>query len=464
MPIKNLALGLGLLASGTAFAQEHQYRVKHNSPLRAVAEKCHVDLQTLAKLNHLPPDAKVSAGALIKLPTAPIPNGYVVRNGENGYTIAHKFHMYLPQLQAANKGIDWSSLQPGAVLQIPGAAKQLTAKKPAATAVAAKSTPGAKKSTKSAVAKANKVHTVVKGENNWIIAKNVGVRITELKVANPGVDLENLHPGQKINLPSRAFVASASTPKVKRIRSRYALVIGDNVSIRRKPSTNAERVTTVDSGLHVAVLDREGAWYKLKFPKGTVGWVRGDFLAPTNNSGKTRVARRSRSSSEGGSHHYARRSRRRGNSGSLHGVAGSGSEVVEIANNYIGTPYSYGSMSRGATDCSGLVHQVYAKKGVKLPRTSREMSQVGSSVGKGDLKPGDMVFFRTRNSRRINHVGIYAGNGKFIHASSGGGKVQVNSLSDGYYANRFAGAKRVVKGGSKKKAPEKKTDSEATEQ
>ncbi|PMU30879.1 hypothetical protein C1Y12_29570, partial [Pseudomonas sp. FW305-47B] len=85
-------------------------------------------------------------------------------------------------------------------------------------------------------------------------------------------------------------------------------------------------MTTVDSGLHVAVLDREGAWYKLKFPKGTVGWVRGDFLAPTNNSGKTRVAKRSRHSDEGGSsHHYARRSRRRGNSGSLHGVAGSGS-------------------------------------------------------------------------------------------------------------------------------------------
>ncbi|RYG48593.1 NlpC/P60 family protein, partial [bacterium] len=121
-------------------------------------------------------------------------------------------------------------------------------------------------------------------------------------------------------------------------------------------------------------------------------------------------------------------------------VAGS---VTSRAQTWRGVRYSYGAMSRRATDCSGFTSQVFKSVGVKLPRTSREQSGVGSKVGKGSLSAGDLVFFHTTRGKRISHVGIYMGGGKFIHASSGGGKVMVSNLNEGYYRNRFVTARRI---------------------
>ncbi|MEJ5170871.1 MAG: C40 family peptidase, partial [Fimbriimonadales bacterium] len=110
-----------------------------------------------------------------------------------------------------------------------------------------------------------------------------------------------------------------------------------------------------------------------------------------------------------------------------------------------GTRYRYGASSRSAVDCSGFTRLVFQRHGVSLPHSSRAQANVGVSVPKSQLQKGDLVFFKTNRGTRINHVGIYIGDGKFIHASSGGGKVQVNSLNEGYYAKRFAGARRVAK-------------------
>jgi hypothetical protein len=106
-------------------------------------------------------------------------------------------------------------------------------------------------------------------------------------------------------------------------------------------------------------------------------------------------------------------------------------------------------MSRSGTDCSGFTSQVFRSLGVKLPRVSREQANVGVPVSGSQMKKGDLVFFRTSRGRRITHVGIYVGNGKFIHADTGAGHVAESSLSDGYYRNRFVTARRVVKGSSK---------------
>ncbi len=119
--------------------------------------------------------------------------------------------------------------------------------------------------------------------------------------------------------------------------------------------------------------------------------------------------------------------------------------MLEFAESMKGVPYRYGAASRSGTDCSGFALQVLRHEGIKMPRTAAEQSTRGQHVGAGDLKPGDLVFFHTSRGSRISHVGIYMGNGKFIHASSGGGKVQVNSLSEGYYHKRFATARRVAK-------------------
>jgi cell wall-associated NlpC family hydrolase len=92
-------------------------------------------------------------------------------------------------------------------------------------------------------------------------------------------------------------------------------------------------------------------------------------------------------------------------------------------------------------DCSGFVRAVYNLCGVNIPRTSREQFRVGESVGKDDLKDGDLVFFGS-SEEAISHVGIYVGSGRFVHAPRRGEEIKVSMLDDPHFAKKYIGAKR----------------------
>ena len=93
-------------------------------------------------------------------------------------------------------------------------------------------------------------------------------------------------------------------------------------------------------------------------------------------------------------------------------------------------------------DCSGFVRYVFRHSvGQDLPTDSASQFQAGAKIARGEMKTGDLVFFRTRG-KRVSHVGIYLDNGRFIHAPSAGKRVSINSLDETYWAKRFAGAKR----------------------
>jgi cell wall-associated NlpC family hydrolase len=123
-----------------------------------------------------------------------------------------------------------------------------------------------------------------------------------------------------------------------------------------------------------------------------------------------------------------------------------GKALVDAAMGYRGTPYRRGASlpSRGF-DCSGLVYHVLKTYGINSPRTAAELFGIGTQVVKSELREGDLVFFANTYKRGISHVGIYLGSGRFIHASSRGGQVTVNSLDEDYYAKHYAGARRVMK-------------------
>jgi cell wall-associated NlpC family hydrolase len=114
-----------------------------------------------------------------------------------------------------------------------------------------------------------------------------------------------------------------------------------------------------------------------------------------------------------------------------------GGQAVAIAMQYLGTPYVWGGASPGGFDCSGLVMYVYGQLGVSLPHNAAMQYGVGVAVPRSALEPGDLVFFDG-----LGHVGIYVGNGAFIHAPHTGDVVRVSSLS-GYYSSAFVGARRV---------------------
>ncbi len=116
--------------------------------------------------------------------------------------------------------------------------------------------------------------------------------------------------------------------------------------------------------------------------------------------------------------------------------------IISTAKNYIGVPYVWGGTTPNGFDCSGYTKYVFAKHGISLPRTAAEQYNVGSYVSKANLKAGDLVFFTTYKAGP-SHLGIYIGNGSFIHASSSKGVI-ISSLSNSYFAERYIGAKRVI--------------------
>lgn len=118
-------------------------------------------------------------------------------------------------------------------------------------------------------------------------------------------------------------------------------------------------------------------------------------------------------------------------------------EVLLEALKYVGVRYKFGGKSLTGLDCSGLVQLVFEESvGKELPRTAREMSNVGQKVSITNLKPGDLVFFNTLR-RSFSHVGIYLGEGYFLHSPRKGAFVRVEKMKD-YWVKRFNGARRIL--------------------
>ena len=119
-----------------------------------------------------------------------------------------------------------------------------------------------------------------------------------------------------------------------------------------------------------------------------------------------------------------------------------GIPVARAAAQLVGAPYHFGGADLQGFDCSGLAVYVYARgAGVEIPRTANAQQSAARPVSEDALSPGDLVFFRI-HSRHVNHVGIYTGGGRFVHAPRSGEAVSYGTLGSGYYHKHFAGAGR----------------------
>ncbi len=451
MRIITLALATVFLLSGSAPAQS-THTVKQGQTLSHIAAKYGVSQSAILKANRLSSAHKLKLGQRISIPrvsksskaklaAAPAKSakssrgGYVVRNGDHDWAIAKKLGTSVSELHRLNPGANWRNLQIGQALRVPGKGVSLASLAPPVRKVSAGGS-----------------YLVKKNDNDWIIARRVGATPSQLRALNPGVKWTNLQIGQKLRVPGGGSSSGGAMLASTKISTRHAKIAKDDVTIRRGPSTKSAKVTTVPAGTYVTVLDRESGWYKLKFPKGTVGWVRGDMLKPLSSRLVARTSTRTRRTSYVASNYTA--------PPRPLGTASGG--LLDTAYDLIGTRYRYGGTSRsGGLDCSAFTGLVFKTHGVKLPRTSREQSKVGRPVAKNDLKSGDLVFF-SRGRRGVGHVGIYIGNGKFIHSSSGRG-VTTDNLNAGTYARRYMGGRTVAKMTSKEKADLKKLEAEAQE-
>ena len=118
-----------------------------------------------------------------------------------------------------------------------------------------------------------------------------------------------------------------------------------------------------------------------------------------------------------------------------------GKEIAQLAKTMLGSPYKYGGMTPNGFDCSGLVFYTHGQLGIPTPRTSLQQYNTAKAITTKQLRSGDLVFFKL-NKHNVSHVGIYIGQGRFVHAPKSGKRVSVNSLSDEFWQPKFVSAGR----------------------
>ena len=218
----------------------------------------------------------------------------------------------------------------------------------------------------------------------------------------------------------------------------YGSVIGTSVNLRSGPGTGYKSVGTASMGDRLYIIGLNEGWYKV-IAGSTTCYIRSDFLKlteiPYENADSPISPKYFRRGSSIGSVPSS------GNSNS--GSNFTGAQIVSEAQKHLGVRYVYGGASPSGFDCSGLVYYVLSTLGYKANRTPEAQYGQGTYVSKNNLKPGDLVFF-SGNGTTITHVGIYSGNGQFIHAPNSRSTVSYADLNSGYWATVYYGARRVV--------------------
>ena len=190
-------------------------------------------------------------------------------------------------------------------------------------------------------------------------------------------------------------------------------VDGSDVRMRAEAGTDSEIVRVTTYGESVEILGVDGEWYKVS-AGGKTGYIRGDYVSFTEPDPSQAPA-----------------------AGSI------GEQIVAFAEQLLGTPYVWAGSSPSGFDCSGFVSYVFKNFGYTVNRTAASMYTNGVAVDKSELQIGDAVFFAS-SSESIGHVGIYIGDGEFIHSSSGCGYVTISGLDESYYSRMYVGARRIA--------------------
>lgn len=189
---------------------------------------------------------------------------------------------------------------------------------------------------------------------------------------------------------------------------------GSSLNMRAAAGTNYDTVASIPGGTVLELEGVDNGWYKVTY-SGKTGYVSSDYITITTEPDATETA-----------------------SSDL------GAQIVAYAEEYLGTPYVLGGNGPNQFDCSGFTKYVYSHFGYTLNRTATDQLQNGVSVSKDELQPGDLVFFKYRTSKPVSHVGIYIGNGEFIHASTNRYVVQIDQMESGHYANVYVYARRII--------------------
>lgn len=238
-------------------------------------------------------------------------------------------------------------------------------------------------------------------------------------------------PGASTNDSTQAQASPAPKPRLNAVTvGKVGVVSAPKASIYRERSGGSRVYANVKQETPLAIVKDEGDWYGVLMVNGATGWISKHLVRLTGyelvKDKKPQPARGS-FTSRGGTPDRP---------GSL------GEAVVRSALDCGGIRYVFGGTSpTSGMDCSAFVRMLFSKYGVKLPRTAREQARVGEQIPLDQLQPGDRLYFQCKNSY-IDHCGIYAGNGYFVHCSASQKGVAVDSLASDFYWRSLVTARR----------------------
>ena len=234
----------------------------------------------------------------------------------------------------------------------------------------------------------------------------------------------------------------------------YGKVNGSSVNIRSGAGTSYRSVAVASKDSKCYILGLNDGWYKVIY-NSTIGYIRSDFVDLTEIPYENKDSSNSPKFYRGGKSTGIAPS-----AAALNGTAGSssgstsgnsatpanvtGAQILAEAQKYLGTPYVFGGASPSGFDCSGFVYYVLKQLGFSPYRTPADQYKHGTAVSKDNLQVGDIVFFAGTYASGISHVGIYAGNGQFIHSPNSRSTVSYSDLTSGYWANHYYGARRMA--------------------
>jgi cell wall-associated NlpC family hydrolase len=305
-------------------------------------------------------------------------------------------------------------------------------------------------------------HTIKNGETLYSIAHKNHTTIKEVRKANGIKKGEILKLGRVLKVPKNTYfqnknkkVAKVTKKKNKKLAkktnnksTKYVIKSGDTLSgIARKHHTTIAKVRKVN-GLKKGQVLKLGK--VLKMPKNS-------YIQSTKKKtlkiAKTKKSRQEKKLARALMNIKSKNPAKvkKGKKFALEDLFFNGSnksaKITNLAKKKLGRRYVWGAVGKKNTfDCSGLTSYVCKKNGISIPRRAIAQSKYGKYVSRSDLKPGDLIFFDTSKRRKgyVNHVGIYLGNDRFIHASSAKKKVVITKLGKSFYSKRYKGARRVT--------------------
>ena len=363
---------------------------------------------------------------------------YTVESGDTLFSVARKLRVPLKELMAVNEIGPSGIIKVGQVLKIPKSGYR----KPSAEVEI-------KEKKKKVVAK-KKYYTVKKGDTLWKIARRHKLTLSEIRKLNNMKKKDVIHKGMKLVVQKTEYVE-------KEVKKYYTVKKGDTLwkIARRHKLTlseirklnNIKKKDVIHKGMKLVVGSKKtkiavnvaGTGEQERKKKGKVA------KSKKEKEKRSRIASAKKKS-------LKKKSKKRNSAmDTLKGKTGdrytrASRNIIRTAKRYLGKRYVWGAEGPNQFDCSGFTQYVMRKsKGVKIPRISRRQAYYGKYVSRKNLRPGDLIFFDTSRRRRgyVNHVGIYIGNNKFIHASSARHRVVITSLDRPFYKARFKWGRRI---------------------